>query len=147
MRTAVNKYFTKSSIIVKAAAVSDYRPQNTSKQKIKKTDTVQHMVLERTVDILAELGKKKGQRILVGFAAETQQVSSNASEKLKKKNLDMIVANDVSRQGIGFGSGINQVQLIFRDGRSEQLPTLPKEELAHIILDRISSLKKSRGLK
>ena len=145
MRAAVGKYFTNASIVVKAAAVGDYRPRTAAARKIKKTDAALELRLERTRDILAELGKKKGQKILVGFAAETDNVKSNALEKLKKKNLDLMVANDVSKPGIGFGSDTNEVQLIFRDGRVETLSARPKEEIAHAILDRILSLaQKSR---
>ena len=114
MRAAVGKYFTNASIVVKAAAVGDYRPRTAAAQKIKKTDAALELRLERTRDILAELGKKKGQKILVGFAAETDNVKSNALEKLKKKNLDLMVANDVSKPGIGFGSDTNEVQLILQ---------------------------------
>jgi phosphopantothenoylcysteine decarboxylase/phosphopantothenate--cysteine ligase len=145
MRAAVDKYFTNASIVVKAAAVGDYRPRTAAARKIKKTDAALDLRLERTRDILAELGKKKGQKILVGFAAETDNVKNNALEKLKKKNLDLMVANDVSKPGIGFGSDTNEVQLIFRDGRVETLSARPKDEIAHALLDRILSLaQKSR---
>jgi phosphopantothenoylcysteine decarboxylase/phosphopantothenate--cysteine ligase len=145
MRAAVEKYFANASIVVKAAAVGDYRPRTAAVRKIKKTDAALELRLERTRDILAELGKKKGQKILVGFAAETDNVKNNALEKLKKKNLDLMVANDVSKPGIGFGSDTNEVQLIFRDGRVETLSARPKDEIAHAILDRILSLaQKSR---
>ena len=82
----------------------------------------------------------------MGFAAETDNVKAHAAEKLKEKNLDLIVANDVSKQGIGFGSDMNEVQLIFRDGRVETLSARPKEEIAHAILDRILSLTKKQKL-
>ena len=147
MRTAVGKYFKDASIVVKAAAVGDYRPEKAAAQKIKKTGAALDLKLERTRDILAELGKKKGQKILVGFAAETGNVKAHAVEKLKEKNLDLIVANDVSKQGIGFGSDVNEVQLIFRDGRVETLTSRPKDEIAHAILDRILSLTKKDSKK
>lgn len=144
MRAAVAQYAADVSIVVKAAAVGDYRPRTAAAQKIRKTGAALDMKLERTRDILAELGKKKGRKILVGFAAETSNVTAHAAAKLKDKNLDLIVANDVSKQGVGFGSDMNEVQLLFRDGRVETLSARPKEEIAHAILDRILSLTKGR---
>jgi phosphopantothenoylcysteine decarboxylase / phosphopantothenate---cysteine ligase len=147
MHAAVVKYAADAAIIVKAAAVGDYRPRNAAAKKLKKTDAALDLKLERTRDILAELGQKKGRKILVGFAAETDNVKTNAVEKLKNKNLDLMVANDVSKQGIGFGADMNEVQLIFRDGRVETLSAQPKDEIAHAILDAILSLTKDRKAK
>jgi phosphopantothenoylcysteine decarboxylase/phosphopantothenate--cysteine ligase len=147
MRSAVTKHFKGSTIIVKSAAVADYRPSTVSARKIKKGSKTLTLSLERTIDILAELGAKKGNRILVGFAAETHNMREHAVEKLKNKNLDLIVANDVTRKDAGFGSDMNAVQLFFRDGSSETLPPLFKEDIAHILLDRISVLLKKRNKK
>jgi phosphopantothenoylcysteine decarboxylase/phosphopantothenate--cysteine ligase len=147
MRSAVEKHFKGSTIIVKSAAVADYRPGTVSARKIKKGSAGLTLDLKRTIDILAELGAKKGNRILVGFAAETHNMREHAIEKLKNKNLDLIVANDVTRKGAGFGSDMNEVQLFSRDGSCETLPPLPKEEIAHILLDRISPLLQKRHKK
>ena len=116
-----------------------------SAEKIKKEGSGIVLDLERTSDILLDLGKNKGKRILVGFAAETENLLANATEKLKKKNLDMIVANDISRSDIGFGSEDNQVTLILKDGTSVSLPKMGKDEVADVLLDRILSLKSSCG--
>lgn len=142
MRSAVQKHFAETDIVIKAAAVADYRPKKMSPEKIKKSAASLSLEMEKTRDILGELGMKKGQKLLIGFAAETRNVNAFALEKLQKKNLDLIVANDVGRKGIGFGSDMNEVRLIFRDGRVETLPALPKEEIAHILLDRIITLQK-----
>ena len=147
MRSAVEKHFKGSSIVVKSAAVADYRPGTVSARKIKKGSAGLTLDLARTIDILADLGAKKGNRILVGFAAETHNMREHAIEKLKNKNLDLIVANDITRKGAGFGSDMNEVQLFCRDGSTETLPPLPKEEIAHILLDRISPLQKKRNKK
>jgi phosphopantothenoylcysteine decarboxylase/phosphopantothenate--cysteine ligase len=143
MALEVNKCFEDMDIIIKSAAVADYRPKEVFSEKIKKEGSEIVLDLEKTSDILSDLGKKKGKRILVGFAAETENLLANASEKLKKKNLDMIVANDISRSDIGFGSEDNQVTLILQDGTSEPLPKLGKDEVADVLLDRILSLKSS----
>jgi len=140
MRQAVLNEFEGCDIVIKAAAVADYRPSVSSGQKIKKTESTMTLVLEKNPDILAELGTLKSGQFLVGFAAETQAVSANAQEKLIRKNLDMIVANDVTLPGAGFNSDTNIVQLLYRDGRLEELPKMSKEKLAGVILDRISSL-------
>jgi len=145
MALEVNTCFEDMDIIIKSAAVADYRPKEVSSEKIKKEGSGIVLDLEKTSDILSELGKKKGKRILVGFAAETENLLANATEKLKKKNLDMIVANDVSRSDVGFGAEDNQVTLILRDGTSESLPKMGKDEVADVLLNRILSLKSSGG--
>jgi phosphopantothenoylcysteine decarboxylase/phosphopantothenate--cysteine ligase len=147
MHSTVAKHLKGSNIIVKSAAVADYRPGTVSARKIKKGSAGFTLDLERTIDILAELGAKKGNRILVGFAAETHNIHEHAIEKLKNKNLDLIVANDVTSKNMGFASDMNEVQLFFRDGSSETLPLLPKEDIAHILLDRISPLLKKGNKK
>jgi phosphopantothenoylcysteine decarboxylase/phosphopantothenate--cysteine ligase len=147
MHGAVVKHAKGATIIVKSAAVADYRPGTVSARKIKKGGSGITLELERTTDILAELGAKKGNRLLVGFAAETHNIREHAIEKLRNKNLDLIVANDVTRKNAGFGSDMNEVQLFFKDGSYETLPLIPKEDLAHILLDRISTLQKKRNKK
>lgn len=144
MRSAALGYFGKSSIAIMTAAVADYRPMTRSGEKIKKKDTTNTLKLVKNPDILAELGVMKEGRILAGFAAETENLLENAGEKLRRKNLDMIVANDVSREGAGFAVDTNVVKLLFRDGTVEDLPMMLKSELADIILDRMLKLQRRR---
>jgi phosphopantothenoylcysteine decarboxylase/phosphopantothenate--cysteine ligase len=122
MRRAVLDHFDECSVVIKAAAVSDYRPKISSQRKLKKSETPTSLELERTVDILKEVGKRKGDRILIGFAAETENLISNAKEKLKEKNLDLIVVNDVSKAGAGFGVDTNQVKILFPSCEVKDLP-------------------------
>jgi len=140
MRDAVLANFSNSNIIIKAAAVADYRPQTMCVDKIKKSSATLNLVLEKTPDILFELGQLKKQQILVGFAAETQELLVNAQDKLIRKNLDMIVANDITVPGAGFNVDTNIVKLLYRDGHMEELPMMSKEQLAGIILDKIRRL-------
>jgi phosphopantothenoylcysteine decarboxylase/phosphopantothenate--cysteine ligase len=144
MREAVVAKALGSTIIIKAAAVADYRPALRADVKIKKTKAPKTLELIRNPDILEELGKSKGERLLVGFAAETGDLLQNAGKKLSRKNLDMIVANDVSQAGAGFDVDTNIVKLLFKGGRVEELPIMGKEDLADIILDRVVEMKKSR---
>ncbi len=129
-------------IVIKAAAVSDYRPKESAHKKIKKGPASILLDLVKNPDILALLGdmKKKSPCILVGFAAETEDLLDNATEKLRAKNLDMVVANDVSRDDAGFGADTNIVKLIYEDGRVEESPLMTKDEVADLILDRIKTL-------
>lgn len=142
MREAVLSRFAESSIIIKAAAVADYRPAMRAGKKIKKTDEPLTLELARNPDILEEMGKIKGERTLVGFAAETGDLVGNALKKLAGKNLDMVVANDISQAGAGFNLDTNIAKLIFHDGRIEELPLMGKQELANIILDRVMAIRK-----
>ena len=142
MREAVFHHLEKASVLLMAAAVSDYRPKQAATQKIKKTSIPPVLELERNPDILLEAGKSKGNRIFVGFAAETQNLLKNAKEKLAKKNLDLIVANDVSLPGAGFRVDTNIVKVIRRSGKVEKLPLMSKEDLADQILERILVFKK-----
>jgi phosphopantothenoylcysteine decarboxylase/phosphopantothenate--cysteine ligase len=138
MHAAVMALAADCSIIVKAAAVADYRPCCRQTQKIKKgSESTLTLELQRNPDILAELGRLPGERLLVGFAAETEQLLDNARRKLQDKNLDLIVANDLTAEGAGFAGDTNVVRLIYRDGRVEDLPQMSKELLAHRLLDRI----------
>lgn len=146
MKRAVLDASEQYDVIIKAAAVSDYRPREKALQKIKKQKETQSIELVRNPDILAELGDKRGNSrwILVGFSAETEDLLANATEKLRQKNLDMIVANDVSREDAGFESDTNLVKVIYRDGELEEFPLMTKEEVADQLLERIKELWESR---
>nr|WP_276840554.1 bifunctional phosphopantothenoylcysteine decarboxylase/phosphopantothenate--cysteine ligase CoaBC [Anaerovibrio lipolyticus] len=142
MRDAVMEHFSEADMIIKAAAVADYRVRNASDQKIKKNDEELTLVLEKNPDILKELGeKKRAGQILVGFAAETQNLLEYARAKLEKKNLDMIVANDVSRKDAGFNTDTNVVKLLYRNGTIEELPIMTKHKLADELLNRVLKIK------
>jgi phosphopantothenoylcysteine decarboxylase / phosphopantothenate---cysteine ligase len=141
MRAVVLERGADCDVIVKAAAVADYRPIQREPDKMKKKGSAMILELEQNPDILAELGKAKGKRLLVGFAAETANLLENAGKKLREKNLDLIVANDVSTAGAGFNVDTNIVKLLYRDDRVEELPLLSKEAVAGIILDRIVGLR------
>ena len=141
MRTCVLQAFPEVSTVLMTAAVSDFRPVQTAPQKIKKQGASLQLDLVPTPDILRELGEGKGDRILIGFAAETEALVQNAEEKLRKKNLDLIVVNDVSRKDIGFQTDQNQVKILGRGGECTELPLMSKEDLAHKVLDRIASLR------
>ena len=143
MREAVLNHLESASILIMAAAVSDYRPKQRAPEKIKKSKLETVLELELNPDILAEAGKKKNSRIMVGFAAETENLLQNTREKLEKKNLDLIVANDVTLPGAGFKADTNIVKIMDRSGKVEELPLMTKEDLADCILDRIALLKKS----
>jgi phosphopantothenoylcysteine decarboxylase/phosphopantothenate--cysteine ligase len=144
MAKAVLDKAENAQIVVMAAAVSDYRPASASRTKVKKTDGPVVIELVRTPDILKALGAAKGERILVGFAAETENLAEYAREKLGSKNLDLIVANDVSRDGAGFGSERNAALLIDATGGEESVPLVSKRELADRILDRVVELRAIR---
>ena len=142
MRNAVNVHVDQSTIVIMAAAVSDFKPLHTADRKIKKDEAPGTLELERTVDILQELGKKKGKRILVGFAAETENLEKNALKKLADKNLDLIVANDLLKAGSGFGADTNAVVIYDRAQNRTELPTMPKSRIAAAIMDSIVALLK-----
>ncbi|MCX5811553.1 MAG: bifunctional phosphopantothenoylcysteine decarboxylase/phosphopantothenate--cysteine ligase CoaBC [Proteobacteria bacterium] len=146
MRDAVMQHFKRCTIIIKAAAVADFKCMAKNCQKIKKKGNEDTMVLEleKNPDIIGELGRVKENRILVGFAAETENLIEHATEKLKKKNLDLIVANNVAKKGIGFGSDNNEVTIIETTGRIKQVPMRNKEEIGYIILDAVKRLMKKR---
>lgn len=141
MRQAVMAAFPASTIIIKAAAVADYRPVARAVAKIKKTAGSLSLELEKNPDILFELGKIKADKILIGFAAETGDLLDNAAKKLTVKNVDMIVANDIGAEGAGFNVDTNIVKLLFKDGRVEDVPLMGKQELADVLLDRAVKLK------
>jgi phosphopantothenoylcysteine decarboxylase / phosphopantothenate---cysteine ligase len=144
MREAVLAEFPATDIVIKAAAVADYRPENTASQKIKKASDTLTINLTKNPDILAELGRLKTTQILVGFAAETQDLARYALEKLQKKNLDMLVANDVTMAGAGFDADTNIVKLFFPDGIVEELPQMSKTELGGVLMERIVKLLPNR---
>lgn len=136
---AMNSYFDTCDAAVMAAAVSDYRPRVQATQKIKK-EAHDSLTIELTQnpDILYGLGQKKKNQFLVGFAAETNDVIEHGKEKLKRKNLDMLVANDVAMPGAGFNVPTNIASLLYKDGTMEQYPKMTKEELGHIIVEKIA---------
>jgi phosphopantothenoylcysteine decarboxylase/phosphopantothenate--cysteine ligase len=141
MHRAVNDKFHACSIAIFAAAVADYRPAETAAEKIKRNREMLSLLLEPTPDILASVASRKGDTIVVGFAAETQNVAENARKKLAAKNADIIVANDVTAEGAGFDQDTNIVTLFSRDGRDLALPKLTKAEVAQRILDEVLRLK------
>ena len=140
MYAAVLAAYDGVDAVIKAAAVADYRPAETAEHKIKKSDGELTLTLTRNPDILYELGQKKRHQILVGFAAETQNVADYARGKLTKKNLDFIVANNVAEENAGFGVATNHVQIFYADGRAEEHPLMAKAALAGIILDRLAGM-------
>jgi len=144
MRRAVIGGCENFDVIVKAAAVLDYKPKERSEHKLKRKGGESTLDLIENPDILAELGCRKsgGRPLLVGFAAETQELLANATDKLKRKNLDMMVANDVSRHDAGFEVNTNAVKVIYRDGRVEDWDLMTKEEVADRLLDRIKAMWK-----
>jgi phosphopantothenoylcysteine decarboxylase/phosphopantothenate--cysteine ligase len=141
MHRAVTGRFAECSIAILAAAVADYRPVEKQPQKIKRSKASLTVQLEQTKDILAEVAKIKGERLVVGFAAETDHVAENARKKLTAKNADLIVANDVTAEGAGFDLDTNVVTLFARDGRDLPLPRLTKSEAAQRILDEVVRLR------
>ncbi len=141
MAKAVFDHFPDSDVVVMAAAVSDFTPASVSSEKLKKENVEPVIQLEETVDILKELGQRKEGQYLVGFAAESGPVREEARKKLQEKGLDLIVGNDISREDQGFQSEFNQVLLIDCEGKEEELPRLPKTDIAAILWDRIQSLE------
>lgn len=135
---------TENDIIIKAAAVADYRPKEVCDEKIKKSDHDTEIELERTTDILAYLGKNKGKTFLCGFSMETENMLENSRRKLDKKNLDMIVANNLKDKGAGFGVDTNLITIITRD-RELQLELMSKQDAANFILDEIIREIENRG--
>jgi phosphopantothenoylcysteine decarboxylase/phosphopantothenate--cysteine ligase len=141
MRDAVLKEFAASTAVIMAAAVSDYRPVLSSDKKIKRGKGPIELRLEPNPDILKELGAAKDGKFLIGFAAETDDLTANAALKLRAKNLDMIVANDVASEGSGFDGDTNIATILDRTGASESLPLMSKDELADRIFDHFLALK------
>lgn len=145
MRDAVMASLERATIVIKTAAVADFTPIRTAEQKLKRKGPIT-LELEPTPDILAEVAARKGERIVVGFAAETNDALENARKKLESKSLDAIVLNDVSRPGIGFDSERNAVTLITPAG-AENVPEMSKWEIAHRVLDAVVEIKAARTAK
>ncbi len=145
MWQAVMKLLPESTIVIKTAAVSDYRAKSAAAQKIKRTGPLT-LELEATVDILGEIARQRDSQLLIGFAAETQNALENARAKLAKKSLDAIVVNDVSREGIGFDSDRNAVTIITHD-QVVEVPETTKWEVAQRVLDEVVKLRKRRPVK
>ncbi|WP_372994216.1 phosphopantothenoylcysteine decarboxylase, partial [Lutispora sp.] len=143
MQKRIMEHFHEAQIIIKSAAVADYAPAVAHEQKMKKSDQNLCIELAKNPDILLELGKIKEDKILVGFAMETQNLIENAKEKVLKKNLDFIVANDLFTEGAGFASDTNVVKIIDRNGNVESLPKMPKSQLADLILDKILKIERT----
>lgn len=144
MQQALSARFAEAHALIMSAAVSDYRPAGFQEQKIKRGQEEMLVRLSHNPDILAGLGAAKTRQVLVGFAAETQDLQRHAQEKLGRKHLDMIVANDVSAPDAGFGVDTNRVTLIHRSGEVEVLPLLSKEAVADQVLDRVAALLAQR---
>ena len=144
MLDAVLKESEESSVLIMAAAVADFRPKNRAKNKIKKETGIPQIELEATEDILKAVAGKRSEakrpQVLVGFAAESQDLLQNATNKLESKGLDLIVANDISATDAGFAVETNRVTLLFADGRRESLPLMSKMKAAEIILERVALL-------
>lgn len=140
MYDAIIDNFDENQVIIKSAAVADYKPKNYSDKKIKKSNDDLIIELDRNKDIAYELGKIKKNKILVGFAAETNDLIENAKGKISKKNLDFIVANDLTESGAGFGTDTNIVKIIDKDGNIAKYPQMKKDEVADVILDKVKSL-------
>ena len=140
MYAATLEHYAECDAVVKTAAVADYRPQARAEQKIKKDDGPLVLNLERNPDILYELGQRKERQVLIGFAAETENLEQYAEAKIRKKNLDLIVANDVTQEGAGFGTDTNVVTLLFANGKTVSLPQMTKREVAAQILDKLVEL-------
>jgi len=141
MRNAVMEHLAETTIIVKSAAVADYHLSRVPQHKVKKTSARMSLDLDPTPDILAELGQKKGDRLLIGFAAETENLTESARQKLKTKNCDMVVANLVNQEGTGFESDQNEVVLVLRTGETIPIARAPKREIADRIFDQVTKLR------
>jgi phosphopantothenoylcysteine decarboxylase / phosphopantothenate---cysteine ligase len=144
MRQALLEEFSESTTVIMAAAVADYRPLEPSTKKIKRGKGPLELRLEPNPDILKELGQKKNGKWLVGFAAETDDLTANAAKKLREKKIDMIIANDVTQQGSGFDGDTNRVTILDCNGAIHSLPLMTKDELADRIYDHLLTLKDKR---
>lgn len=142
MYEEVMKYYPETELVIKTAAVADYRPSNVYEHKMKKQEGDLSIQLERTIDILKTLGEQKEKQILVGFAAETENVEAYAEKKLKTKNLDMIVANNVKEKGAGFGVDTNIITIYTKTGEKLEFPLLSKREAALEILKKAATFLK-----
>ena len=145
MRAAVLERLPQATVVMMAAAVADYRAAKPATQKIKRSSGPMTLELAPTPDILAEVAAQKGNRTLVGFAAETADLAENARAKLARKHVDLVVANDVSREGAGFDVDTNIVTLVRRDGTQAELPQMSKLDLATRLLDEVAALRSAAG--
>ncbi|MCI0459195.1 MAG: bifunctional phosphopantothenoylcysteine decarboxylase/phosphopantothenate--cysteine ligase CoaBC [Gemmataceae bacterium] len=141
MRQAIQKHLGEASVVIQTAAVVDFRPTRVARQKIKRGQGRVAIELEPTPDLLQEITAGNGNRLVVGFAAETENLLDNARAKLQAKQLDMVVANDVTREGAGFDSETNIVTILTRDGRQIDVPRMPKFSVANRVLDEVVRLK------
>jgi phosphopantothenoylcysteine decarboxylase/phosphopantothenate--cysteine ligase len=144
MYEAVLERFPGVDVVIKSAAVADYRPARAAVQKIKKHTGNMSIELVKNPDILADLGRRKENQILIGFAAETSELEKNARQKVAGKNLDLLVANDVTQPGAGFGADTNIAKFVYPDGSIISLPLMDKLALAHRILDEALAIRKGR---
>ncbi len=144
MRRAVLNHLDEATIIIKSAAVSDYYVPDVSRQKLKKTGGPLSLELEPTPDILAEIGQRKGDRLLIGFAAETQNLLEEARRKMISKHCDMLVGNLINQEGLGFDADRNEVDIITQSGDAIHAGPADKREIAERILDQIAALRLSR---
>lgn len=140
MKKEVLEHFSKADVVIMTAAVSDFQFEESASGKIKKEKLGGNIKIVPTPDVLKELGRKKGRKVLVGFAAETENVVDNAFKKLKDKNLDLIIANDVTAEGVGFESNFNQVSVVSPDGKSVQTEKMTKVEISQVIMDKIEEI-------
>ncbi len=145
MYDSVMANFKEQNIIIKSASVSDYRPEAISEHKIKKNKGNLNLTLVKNPDILYELGKIKGDRMLIGFAAESDNIVKNAKDKMLGKNLDFIVANDITEEGAGFGTDTNIVTIVDIDGKIEKIEKSSKVDIAHRILDKAKQMLEMKG--
>ena len=145
MYDSVMDNFKEQNIIIKSASVSDYRPEAISEHKIKKNKGNMNLTLVKNPDILYELGKIKGDRMLIGFAAESDNIVKNARDKMLGKNLDFIVANDITEEGAGFGTDTNIVTIVDIDGKIEKIEKSSKVDIAHRILDKAKQMLEMKG--
>ena len=140
MKDAVLEQYASMDVVIKSAAVADYRPVVRAAQKVKKQAAELTLALEKNPDILSQLGQLKQDQVLVGFAAETEQLLENATDKLNRKNLDLIVANDVDKEGAGFNVDTNIVRFLHATGEIEEFDLMSKLQVAEQLLDRVARL-------
>ena len=144
MLSATSRHFPWCTALVMAAAIADFRPANPASNKLKKNSRGLDLKMVSIADELPRLAARRGSRVMIGFAAETDDLEVNARDKLKRKGLDLIVANDVTKEGAGFGVDTNIVTLITPDGPAQPQPKLSKDEVAELILDRLASIRASK---
>jgi phosphopantothenoylcysteine decarboxylase/phosphopantothenate--cysteine ligase len=145
MHRAVLEHFPRATTLIMAAAVADYRPVTPQTKKIKRVSDRLNLELESTPDILTDVARGKGDRVVIGFAAETENVAAHARAKLESKHADLIVANDVTAEGAGFDHDTNVITLYFRDGSEKAFARMPKIDAADRILDQLRALRQTMG--